>query len=146
MRAVAIPSRCRIGPADPDTSTTISEVRDTIPDNVYGFGITAVTDDLNTQLAKKLPLFIGAVIAVSFLLLMLVFRSIAVPLKAAAMNLLSIGGAYGVLVAVFQWGLGQQPPRPSRANPDHFDHRRHHVPGPVRALHGLRGVPAVADP
>jgi RND superfamily putative drug exporter len=63
-----------------------------------------VTDDLNTQLTDTLPLFIGAVIAVSFLLLMLVFRSIAVPLKAAAMNLLSIGVAYGVLVVVFQWG------------------------------------------
>ncbi len=94
------------GPADPETSTTISQVRDAIPDNVYVSGITAVTDDLNNQLAKKLPLFIGAVIAVSFLLLMLVFRSIAVPLKAAAMNLLSIGAAYGVLVAVFQWGWG----------------------------------------
>lgn len=94
------------GPADPDTSTTIGQVRDAIPGNVYVSGITAVTDDLNTQLAQKLPLFIGAVIAVSFLLLMLVFRSIAVPLKAAAMNLLSIGAAYGVLVAVFQWGWG----------------------------------------
>ncbi len=94
------------GPADPDTSTTIERVRAAIPDNVYVSGITAVTDDLNTQLAKKLPLFIGAVIAVSFLLLMLVFRSLAVPLKAAAMNLLSIGTAYGVLVAVFQWGWG----------------------------------------
>ena len=94
------------GPADPDTSTTINRVRDVIPGNVYVSGITAVTDDLNTQLADKLPLFIGAVIAVSFLLLMLVFRSIAVPLKAAVMNLLSIGAAYGVLVAVFQWGWG----------------------------------------
>jgi len=46
------------------------------------------------------------VIAVSFLLLMLVFRSVLVPLQAAVMNLLSIGGAYGVLVAVFQWGWG----------------------------------------
>ena len=94
------------GPADPETSTTISAVRAAIPGNVYVSGITAVTDDLNTQLSEKLPLFIGAVIAVSFLLLMLVFRSIAVPLKAAAMNLLSISAAYGVLVAVFQWGWG----------------------------------------
>ena len=94
------------GPADPETSTTIEAVRDAISENVYVSGITAVTDDLNTQLAKTLPLFIGAVIAVSFLLLMLVFRSIAVPLKAAVMNLLSIAGAYGVLVAVFQWGWG----------------------------------------
>jgi RND superfamily putative drug exporter len=94
------------GPADPDTSSTIDRVREVIPGNVYVSGITAVTDDLNAQLSRTLPLFIGAVIAVSFLLLMLVFRSIAVPLKAAAMNVLSIGGAYGVLVAVFQWGWG----------------------------------------
>ena len=94
------------GPADPDTSATIDRVRDVIPANVYVSGITAVTDDLNAQLEHTLPLFIGAVIAVSFVLLMMVFRSIAVPLKAAVMNLLSIGAAYGVLVAVFQWGWG----------------------------------------
>jgi RND superfamily putative drug exporter len=94
------------GPADPDTSTTIANVREVIPGNVYVSGITAVTDDLNAQLARTLPLFIGAVIAVSFILLMMVFRSVAVPLKAAVMNLLSIGAAYGVLVAVFQWGWG----------------------------------------
>ena len=94
------------GPADPETSLTIEAVRDVIPGNAYVTGITAMTDDLNSQLRDKLPLFLGAVIAVSFLLLMLVFRSVAVPLKAAAMNLLSIGGAYGVLVAVFQWGWG----------------------------------------
>ncbi|WP_082574563.1 MULTISPECIES: MMPL family transporter [unclassified Nocardioides] len=96
------------GPADPDTSTTIDRVRDAIPGNVYISGITAVTDDLNAQLSAKLPLFIGAVIAVSFLLLMLVFQSIAVPAKAAVMNLLSIGAAYGVMVAVFQWGWGAE--------------------------------------
>lgn len=96
------------GPADADTSATIDRVRDVIPGNVYVSGITATTDDLNAQLSDTLPLFIGAVIAVSFLLLMLVFRSIAVPLKAAAMNLLSIGGAYGVIVAVFQWGWGAE--------------------------------------
>jgi RND superfamily putative drug exporter len=101
----AIPST---GPADAETSRTIEAVRDVIPGNVYVSGITATTDDLNAQLSDTLPLFIGAVIAVSFLLLMLVFRSIAVPLKAAAMNLLSIAGAYGVLVAVFQWGWGAE--------------------------------------
>ena len=94
------------GPADPHTSIAIDKVRDVIPGNVYVSGITATTDDLNAQLSKTLPLFIGTVIGVSFLLLMLVFRSIAVPLKAAVMNLLSIGAAYGVLVAVFQWGWG----------------------------------------
>ncbi len=96
------------GPADADTSATIERVRDVTPGNVYISGITAVTDDLNTQLTRTLPIFIGAVIGVAFLLLLLVFRSIAVPLKAAAMNVLSIGVAYGVLVVVFQWGWGAE--------------------------------------
>ncbi len=100
---MAIPTT---GPADPDTSIAIDQVRELIPGNVYISGITAVTDDVNTQLRDTLPLFIGVVIAISFLLLMMVFRSVVVPLKAAAMNLLSIGAAYGVLVAVFQWGWG----------------------------------------
>ncbi|MCW2795576.1 MMPL family transporter [Nocardioides sp.] len=94
------------GPADPETSVAISEVRDLLPDNVYVTGVTALTGDLNTQLGHTLPIFIGAVLGAAFLLLMLVFRSVVVPLKAAVMNLLSIGGAYGVLVAVFQWGWG----------------------------------------
>ncbi len=94
------------GPADPETSVAITEVRAVIPGNVYVSGVTAITDDLNTQLKDTLPLFVGAVIGVSFLLLMFVFRSVVVPLKAAVMNLLSIGAAYGVLVAVFQWGWG----------------------------------------
>jgi putative drug exporter of the RND superfamily len=66
-----------------------------------------MTDDLTRQLADTLPIFIAAILAASFLLLMVVFRSVAVPLKAAVMNLLSIGGAYGVVVAVFQWGWGR---------------------------------------
>ena len=57
-----------------------------------------------TRSPSRLPWFIGAVIVLSVLLLMMVFRSVAVPLKAAVMNLLSIGAAYGVIVAVFQWG------------------------------------------
>jgi RND superfamily putative drug exporter len=105
------------GPADRETSVAIDQVRDAIPGNVYVSGITAVTDDLNAQLSSTLPFFVGAVVAISFLLLMLVFRSVVVPLKAAVMNVLSIGGAYGVLVAVFQWGwgahlLGLQGPTP----------------------------------
>ena len=57
-------------------------------------------------LGQRLPWFIGAGLIVSFLLLMATFRSILVPLKAVIMNLLSIGAAYGVMVAVFQWGWG----------------------------------------
>jgi RND superfamily putative drug exporter len=53
---------------------------------------------------ERLPIFIAVVLLLSFLLLVVMFRSILVPLKAALMNLLSIGAAYGVVVAVFQWG------------------------------------------
>ncbi|NUL13077.1 MMPL family transporter [Streptomyces lunaelactis] len=91
-------------PADAETSETLRRVRDVVPDNVAVSGLTAMTDDLTKQLSDTLPVFIAAILAASFLLLMVVFRSIAVPLKAAAVNLLSIGGAYGVVVAVFQWG------------------------------------------
>ena len=69
-------------------------------------GQTAAFIDISERLAARLPLFIGAVVGLSFLLLMMVFRSVLVPLKAAVMNLLSIGAAYGVVVAVFQWGWG----------------------------------------
>ena len=71
---------------------------------VYVGGSTAAFIDISDRIASRLPLFIGAVIALSFLLLMVVFRSILVPVKAAIMNVLSIGAAYGVIVAVFQWG------------------------------------------
>ena len=59
-------------------------------------------------MAEKVPLFIGAVLILSFLLLMSVFRSVLVALKAVVMNILSIGAAYGVVVAVFQWGWGRE--------------------------------------
>ncbi len=67
-------------------------------------GITASATDYATYTAERLPVFIGLVLLLSFLLLMVVFRSVLVPLKAVIMNLLSIGAAYGVIVAVFQWG------------------------------------------
>jgi putative drug exporter of the RND superfamily len=94
------------GPADLETSVALAEVRGLLPDNVYVTGLTAMTTDLNGQLSDTLPIFMGAVLIASFLLLMLVFRSVVVPLKAVVMNMLSIGAAYGVLVAVFQWGWG----------------------------------------
>jgi RND superfamily putative drug exporter len=71
---------------------------------VHVGGQTALFIDLSDKVSSRLPWFIGAVITLSVVLLMMVFRSIAVPLKAAVMNLLSIGAAYGVIVAVFQWG------------------------------------------
>jgi RND superfamily putative drug exporter len=69
-------------------------------------GTTAIFVDFSHVLSAKLPLFIGIVVALSFLLLMAVFRSLLVPLTAAVMNLLSAGAAFGVLTAVFQNGWG----------------------------------------
>jgi RND superfamily putative drug exporter len=71
---------------------------------VYVGGVTAGSIDFASVLAHKLPLFIGVVVLLSALLLMLVFRSLVIPLQAAAMNLLSITASLGVIVAVFQWG------------------------------------------
>jgi len=68
-------------------------------------GTTAIFVDFTRVLAAKLPLFIGVVVLLSFLLLALVFRSILIPLTAAVMNVLSIGAALGVLVLVFQHGV-----------------------------------------
>ncbi|MFE6332007.1 MMPL family transporter [Streptomyces sp. NPDC057798] len=101
---VVLPVQPTTAPADAETSATLDRIRDLVPDNVAVSGMTAMTDDLTRQLADTLPVFVGAILLSSFLLLMLVFRSIAIPVKAAIVNLLSIGGAYGVVVAVFQWG------------------------------------------
>jgi RND superfamily putative drug exporter len=79
-----------------------------LPDGVEVTGFTPVLADISAMLADRLWLVVGFVVAVSVVLLALMFRSIVVPLKAAAMNLLSIGAAYGVMTLVFQhgWGLG----------------------------------------
>ena len=69
-------------------------------------GGVAIGVDFTDYLSSRLPWFFAAVLGLSFLLLMVVFRSVLVPLKAAIMNLLSIGAAFGVLVAVFEWGWG----------------------------------------
>jgi RND superfamily putative drug exporter len=73
----------------------------------YVGGLTATFIDISERVAERMPWFIGAIVGMSFLLLVLVFRSILVPLKAALMNVLSIGAAYGVVVAMFQWGWGK---------------------------------------
>lgn len=69
-------------------------------------GATAALLDLSERVAGRLPALIAVVVALSFVLLLLVFRSILVPVKAAALNALSICAAYGAVVAVFQWGWG----------------------------------------
>jgi RND superfamily putative drug exporter len=67
-------------------------------------GQTAASIDAANFLGHRLFIVIGAVLILSFILLMVVFRSLVLPLKAVIMNLLSVGAAYGVMVAVFQWG------------------------------------------
>jgi len=71
---------------------------------VYVGGTTALFADFSSLLSSKLPLFIGAVVLISALLLLAVFRSLFIAVKAIAMNLLSVAAAFGVVVAVFQWG------------------------------------------
>jgi putative drug exporter of the RND superfamily len=105
---VAIPTTA---PQDVATRATVERLRSEVFPSVLGGtgatahvgGQTANFADLSDRVQQRLPWFVLTVVVVSFLLLMLVFRSILVPLKAALLNLLSIGGAYGVLVMVFQW-------------------------------------------
>ena len=101
-------------PQDAKTGELLAQVReDVLPQALEGTGVeasvtgsTALTDDVSSRLQQRMPWFLGAVIGLSFLVLMVVFRSVLVPLKAAALNVLGVGAAYGVLVAVFQWGWG----------------------------------------
>ena len=101
-------------PQDAKTTSLVHHLRDDVlPQATRGTGLdvavtgqTAVGIDFSDYLAARLPLFFAVVLALSFLLLMAVFRSILVPLKAVVMNLISIAAAYGVVVAVFQWGWG----------------------------------------
>jgi RND superfamily putative drug exporter len=100
------------GPQDSDTTKLVDRLRnDVLPPAEDATGIevavtgnVAVSVDFSDFLASRLPYFFVAVLALSFLLLMVVFRSLLVPLKAVIMNLLSIGAAYGIVVALFQWG------------------------------------------
>src|SRR5918994_146826 len=75
-------------------------------DSVYVTGASAGTADFNTLMSDYMPIVFAFVLGLSFLLLMMAFRSLVVPLKAIVMNLLSVGAAYGVLVLVFQKGYG----------------------------------------
>ncbi len=101
-------------PSTESTSRLVGNIRDrVIPEatagadaQAYVGGLTAAFDDLASTIAGALPGVIATVIALSFLLLLLAFRSIAIPIKAAIMNILSVTAAYGVLTAIFQWGWG----------------------------------------
>ena len=101
-------------PADPVTSDLVRRLRTTvIPDatrgegvTAYVGGVTAAYDDLAAVISSRLPLVIGVVLALSFLVLLAAFRSVLVPLKAIICNLLAVGAAFGILTAFFQWGWG----------------------------------------
>ncbi len=108
---VALPTT---SPQDDATLETIDRLRTEVippvlgesPAQAHVGGQTASLADVANQISSRMPLFIAAVILLSFVLLTVVFRSVLVALKAALLNLLSVGAAYGVLVMVFQWGWG----------------------------------------
>jgi RND superfamily putative drug exporter len=105
-------------PQDEATSELVTRLRDeTLPPLTAGGdagflvgGATAAADDFSAAVAERLPLFVAVVVGLSALLLLVVFRSVWIPIKAAILNLLSIGAALGVITLVFQEGLlGAQP-------------------------------------
>ena len=103
-------------PQDEATTNLVNRLRHDVlpsvyngtPDHVYVYGQTAIYVDFAKVLGDKLPLFITAVVGLSFLLLLVAFRSLLVPLTAAAMNLLAAGASFGLVVAIFQWGWGSE--------------------------------------
>jgi putative drug exporter of the RND superfamily len=105
----AIPTK---GPSDDATADLVSHLRASVIPNAekgtnlkaYVGGTTAGYADLASNISSKLPLQILVVIGLSFLLLTLAFRTVVIPVQAAVMNVLSIGAAYGVLTALFQFG------------------------------------------
>ncbi|MFI8306003.1 MMPL family transporter [Streptomyces sp. NPDC085927] len=103
--------------ASPQSATTTDLtnrlVRDTLPEAVRGTsadtyvtGTTAAQVDFRDIVTDRLPLIIGVVVALAFLIILAVFRGLLVAVKAAVLNVLSITASYGVVVAVFQWGWG----------------------------------------
>jgi RND superfamily putative drug exporter len=100
------------GPAESATTSLVNRLRSTVIPGAekgtdmtaYVGGTTAAYDDLASKISSKLPLQIIVVIALSFILLVLAFRTVVIPPQAALMNILSIGASYGVLTAVFQYG------------------------------------------
>ncbi|MFY9926669.1 MAG: MMPL family transporter [Streptosporangiaceae bacterium] len=99
-------------PQDARTSALVDRIRDrVVPAVIRGTGVTALVGgvtaasiDSSSVTADRLPLVIGVVVALSLLLLMAAFRSVLIPVTSALMTLISTGAAYGVVVAVFQWG------------------------------------------
>ncbi|MER7513309.1 MMPL family transporter [Streptomyces lavendulae] len=106
----------RSAPQSRATSELVDTLRrDVIPRAAQGStmeahvgGVTAGYDDFAGVIVGKLPLFVGVVIALGCLLLLLAFRSLGIPLKAAAMNVAAVASSFGVVVVIFQWGWGSE--------------------------------------
>jgi RND superfamily putative drug exporter len=113
-RVATVTAYPRTGPQDKATTDTLKRLRDDVVPGIERQtqarvevgGFTASTEDFSRVVAGKLPLFVGVVVLFSALLLLAVFRSVIIPIKAAAMNLLSIGAALGFVTLVFQEGHG----------------------------------------
>ncbi len=97
-------------PQDAATTDLVTNLRNsvlpTIPATTYVVGTTAGYVDFTARVGERMPWLILIVVALAFLLLTTAFRSVVIATKAAVLNLLSVGAAYGVIVAVFQWGWG----------------------------------------
>ncbi|WP_269328945.1 MMPL family transporter [Kineosporia babensis] len=102
-------------PQDEETADLVSQLRADLPDGVLVGGPTAATVDFSSAVGERFPLFVAAVVGLSALLLLMVFRSVAIAIKAAVLNLLSISAALGVMVLVFQHGLLWAEPGPIEA-------------------------------
>ncbi len=89
-------------------SHTLPPLYNGTPDHIYVYGDTAIQVDFAKVLAAKMPLFIAAVVGLSFVLLLIAFRSLVIPITAAVMNLLAAGASFGVVVAIFQFGWGSE--------------------------------------
>jgi len=105
--SLAFPST---SPQDEATGDLVHELRDDLPDGVLVGGPSAAVVDFSDAVGERFPLFIGVVVGLSALLLLLVFRSVAIAIKAAVLNLLSIGACLGVITLIFGDGrFGAQP-------------------------------------
>ncbi|MFC4334270.1 MMPL family transporter [Salininema proteolyticum] len=107
MIAMVVPSS---GPADQETADLVHDLRETLGEAESGewsvTGQTAVNIDISQRILDSLLPYLAIVVGLAFLLLMIVFRSLLVPLAATVGFLLSVFAAFGALVAVFQWGWG----------------------------------------
>ena len=114
--AALVSFKSTASPQDVKTYNLVKQLRgDVLPpiydgtaNHVYVYGDTAIQVDFAKVLGAKMPLFIAAVVGLSFLLLMIAFRSVVIPLTAAIMNLFAAGASFGIVVAIFQWGWGSE--------------------------------------